>query len=162
MIRGMTEGRPAGFWLRALALAVDFAIFLIVRTSYRALARAVPGASDNDWTHGPLLSLFTLLFAAAYTTVLHALFGQTLGKLVVGIRVLAGDGPPPFGVSLLRFCAYFASVASFGAGYLMAALRRDKRALHDLIAGTRVERVPQTHESAASAPAGPPGGAAAV
>ena len=44
----------------------------------------------------------------------------------------------------------------------MAALRRDKRALHDLIAGTRVERVPQTHESAASAPAGPPGGAAAV
>ena len=162
MIRGMTEGRPAGFWLRALALALDFAIFLIVRTSYRALARAVPGVPDNDWTYGPLLSLFTLLFAAAYTIVLHALFGQTLGKLLVGVRVLAGDGPPPFGVSLLRFCAYFASVASFGVGYLMAALRRDKRALHDLIAGTRVERVPKAHEPTASAPAGPPGGAAAV
>ena len=162
MIRGMTEGRPAGFWLRALALALDFAIFLIVRTSYRALVRAVPGAPADDWTYGPLLSLFTLLFAAAYTIVLHALFGQTLGKLVVGVRVLAGDGPPPLGVSLLRFCAYFASVASFGVGYLMAALRRDKRALHDLIAGTRVERVPHAHESVASVPAGPQGGAAAV
>jgi uncharacterized RDD family membrane protein YckC len=162
MIRGMSEGRPAGFWLRALALALDFAIFLIVRTSYRVLARAVPGAPGDDWTHGPLLSLFTLLFAAAYTIVLHALFGQTLGKLVVGVRVVAGDGPPPLGVSLLRFCAYFASVASFGVGYLMAALRRDKRALHDLIAGTCVERMPKAHESAASAPAGPPGGAAAV
>jgi uncharacterized RDD family membrane protein YckC len=29
-----------------------------------------------------------------------------------------------------------------GVGYLMAGLRRDKRALHDLIAGTRVERLP--------------------
>src|SRR5207244_9479926 len=28
-----------------------------------------------------------------------------------------------------------------GLGYVMAGLRHDKRALHDLIAGTRVERV---------------------
>jgi len=169
MIRGMIEGRPAGFWRRALALALDFAIFFMVRASYRALVRAASGAGD-DWTHGPLLSLFTLLFAGAYTIVLHTLFGQTIGKLVVGIRVLADDGPPPLGVSLLRFCAYFASVASFGVGYLMAALRRDKRALHDLIAGTRVERVPKSEESAAppaarpyaSVPAEPPSGATAV
>lgn len=147
----MIEGRPAGFWLRALALLLDFAIFFIVRASYRALAQVVSGA-PHDWTHGPVLSLFTLLFAGAYTIVLHALFGQTIGKLIVGIRVLAGDAPPPIGVSLLRFCAYFASVASFGVGYLMAALRRDKRALHDLIAGTTVERVPRAEESTAAQP----------
>jgi uncharacterized RDD family membrane protein YckC len=28
-----------------------------------------------------------------------------------------------------------------GIGYLMAGLRTDKRALHDLLAGTRVERL---------------------
>jgi uncharacterized RDD family membrane protein YckC len=33
------------------------------------------------------------------------------------------------------------SSAIFGIGYLMVGLRSDKRALHDLIAGTRVERL---------------------
>jgi uncharacterized RDD family membrane protein YckC len=33
------------------------------------------------------------------------------------------------------------SAVLFGIGYLMAGLRSDKRALHDLIAGTRVERL---------------------
>ena len=139
----MVEGRPAGFWIRAVALALDVAIFFIVQATYGALARRVGGVGlDDAWTLRPLLGLFTLLFAATYTIVLHALFGQTVGKLVVGVRVLAGEEPPPLGTSLLRFGAYFVSLATFGGGYVMAGLRRDKRALHDLIAGTRVEREP--------------------
>jgi uncharacterized RDD family membrane protein YckC len=169
MIRGMDEGRPAGFWIRALALAIDFAIFFLVQVSYGALAHVMLGTRvDEAWTLTPTLWLFTLFFAGAYTIVLHTLFGQTVGKLVVGIRVLAGDAPPPFGTSLLRYCAYFASVASFGLGYVMAGLRRDKRALHDLIAGTRVEWLPEAPapapppaaEPPASAPAPPPGATA--
>jgi len=171
MIRGMIAARPAGFWIRALAFALDVAIFLIVRASYRAVARRFLGvAATDEWTLAPMLGLFTLLFAAAYTIVLHTLFGQTIGKLVVGIRVAADGEPPPFGASLLRFCAYFASLATFGIGYAMAGLRHDKRALHDLIAGTRVERVPTALASAAPpaarppAPAvsGPPSGAAVM
>jgi uncharacterized RDD family membrane protein YckC len=138
----MVEGRPAGFWIRALALALDFVIFFIVQASYGALVRRLWGVGVADaWRLAPLLWLFTLLFAGAYTIVLHALFGQTVGKLVAGVRVLGNGAPPPFGASLLRFFAYFVSIATFGVGYAMAGLRSDKRALHDLIAGTRVERV---------------------
>ncbi len=91
------------------------------------------------------------MFAGAYTTVLHCLAGQTIGKMLVGVRVVAGDdGPPPFGAALLRFVAYFASAAPFTFGFVMAGLRRDKRALHDLIAGTWVEH------SSAPEPAAPP------
>ena len=36
-IRGMVETRPAGFWIRAAALALDFAIFLIVKLSFDLL-----------------------------------------------------------------------------------------------------------------------------
>ena len=67
--------------------------------------------------------------------------GQTLGKAVVGIRVVGTDGALlTFGPAFLRYLASGLSVVPLGFGYLMAALRRDKRALHDLIAGSRVER----------------------
>ena len=90
--------------------------------------------------HG-MTTLFTLIFAGVYVTLLHAGTGQTIGKLVVRAHVVLVDGGPvPVGVSLLRFFAHFVLCFTFGLGYLMAGLRRDKRALHDLIAGTRVER----------------------
>ena len=152
----MVEARAAGFWIRALALAVDFAIFSLVRASYGALAHLAWGTEVQDaWTLAPMLWTFTLLFAAVYMTVLHALFGQTIGKMIVGVRVVVGeDGvPPSFGVSLLRYVAYFASCATLGLGYVMAGLRHDKRALHDLIAGTRVERV--SGPRVGDGPAGP-------
>ncbi len=109
---------------------------------------------------------FTFVFAAVYTTVLHALFGQTIGKMIVGVHVVVGEdgAPPSFGVSILRFVAYFASCATLGLGYAMAGLRHDKRALHDLIAGTRVERVSGPRvvdgsaEPSAEAPASMPSG----
>src|SRR5256886_13771384 len=113
---------------------------------------------------------FTFVFAAAYTTVLHALFGQTVGKMIVGVRVVVGeDGvPPSFGASLLRYVAYFVSSATLGLGYVMVALRHDKRALHDLIAGTRVECVRRALTvdgpagPRAEAAGGPPRGARAA
>ena len=156
MIRGMVETRAAGFWLRALAAALDFGIFALVQASYGALSHLVWSTQVEDaWTLAPMLWTFTLVFAAVYGTVLHALFGQTVGKAIVGIRVVVGEdgAPPSFGVSLLRYVSYFVSCATLGFGYVMAALRHDKRALHDLIAGTRVERLRRAR--VADAPAGP-------
>ena len=144
IIRGMAETHAAGFWLRALAAALDFAILALVQASYGALSHLVWSTQVEDaWTLAPMLWTFTLVFAAVYGTVLHALFGQTVGKAIVGIRVVVGEdgAPPSFGVSLLRYVSYFVSCATLGFGYVMAALRHDKRALHDLIAGTWVERV---------------------
>jgi uncharacterized RDD family membrane protein YckC len=135
--------RPAGFWLRALALAVDGVGFLLAQLALARLARAVWGAStaDDATLHG-IVALFTLLFMAAYTTTLHALNGQTIGKSLVGARVVAADGTPlTAGPAFLRHLAYGASIGSLGFGFLMAGLRRDKRALHDLITGSRVERL---------------------
>ena len=149
----MAKGGPAGFWIRGVALVIDFVIFSLVQTSLTGLARLVGGLdADESMSVAPLVGFFTLLFAALYTSALHAMCGQTIGKMLVRIRVVdVDDGEvPPFGAALLRFFAYFASLATFTAGYLMAGLRRDKRALHDLIAGTRVERMGRP------APAAPP------
>jgi len=44
--------------------------------------------------------------------------------------------PPSLGQSVIRCCAYVISYLTLCAGFLMAGLNREKRALHDLIAGT--------------------------
>jgi len=70
-----------------------------------------------------------------------------------GVGSLRFGPPPALGAALLRFVAYFASAAPFALGFVMAGLRHDKRALHDLIAGTRVERLSR---AAGEEPAPPP------
>ena len=138
----MSEVRPAGFWVRALALVIDVSVLVLVEASFKFAGRRVWGTAGDDATVlSGMTTLFTLIFAAVYVTVLHAGTGQTIGKLVVRAHVVMLDGAPvPVGTSLLRFFAYFVSCFTFGLGYVMAGLRQDKRALHDLIAGTRVER----------------------
>jgi uncharacterized RDD family membrane protein YckC len=146
IIRAMNEVTPAGFWIRALAFVIDVMVLAIVQASYDLAASLVFGADpERSLAVAGTVSLFTVVFAALYTTVLHATAGQTLGKLVTGVRVVALDGdPPPGGAAFLRWLAYFLSFATVGLGFLMAGLRADKRALHDLVAGTRVERVART------------------
>jgi uncharacterized RDD family membrane protein YckC len=150
--------RPAGFWIRTAALVLDVMLFILVHASLSRLGRLLWGPADGG--DGGVL-LFTLLFAIAYTTTLHAVAGQTIGKSLVGVRVVAAaDGARlTVGPALLRHLAYVLSLLPLGFGFWMAGLRRDKRALHDLIAGSRVERLPSRRRASRRAvPARPPVG----
>jgi uncharacterized RDD family membrane protein YckC len=142
----MDEPRPGGFWIRAASALADFGVFFIVQVSlgYVAALAAGPGV-DEIPGFLPLVWAFTLLFAALYTTALHARAGgQTLGKMLMGVHVTGVDGRPlSVGAAFLRFLGYFASLGCFGMGFVMAGLRRDKRALHDLLAGSSVVRGPR-------------------
>jgi uncharacterized RDD family membrane protein YckC len=153
--------RPAGFWIRAGALVIDVVVFALVQASFRVLVRMLIGPdSGGDGAPQPSVFFFTLLFTAAYTTVLHTIAGQTIGKSLTGIRVVGTDGALlTAGPALLRYLAYYISAIPLGFGFLVAALRRDKRALHDLIAGSRVERLPRRRPVARRAgPVRPPAG----
>ena len=154
----MITTRPAGFWIRTVAALLDFALFGFVKLSLGVLAARV-WRTELDAPGGVqgLITVCTMLFAAFYTIVLHAFEGQTVGKLLVGARVVGLDGePPPLGASILRYFAYAVSLLPFGVGFIMAGLRSDRRALHDLLAGTRVERharsVPPPPSAAAPEP----------
>jgi len=62
--------------------------------------------------------------------------------MALQIRVVSMDGGPlSFGQSVGRYFATFLSALILGIGFVMAGVRSDKRALHDLLAGTRVEHV---------------------
>lgn len=146
--------QPAGFWIRAVAAALDFAFIFTVQFSLGFVARRIWGAAIEVAALLPVMvGVFTMAFTVLYATLLHALPGQTLGKMVVGVRVVATDGAPlGVGAALLRYLAYFLSAAAVGLGFLMAGLRRDKRALHDLLAGSRVERPAVPHRTTPRVP----------
>jgi uncharacterized RDD family membrane protein YckC len=132
---------PAGFWVRLVAFAIDLVVIGIAQLVLQVIAAARLG----DRALGAV-GFFTFVFAVAYPTVLHAIAGQTLGKLAMRVRVVALDGGPlPLGASFLRAVVFWAALAlTFGIGHIVGGLRKDKRAFHDLVAGSRAERLPRS------------------
>ena len=76
-------------------------------------------------------------YFVAFTTM-----GQTLGKMVAGVRVLAddSDNAPDLGRSVLRAAVWLVLALPVGLGLLSATFSPDRRGLHDRFAGTRVVR----------------------
>ena len=67
--------------------------------------------------------------------------GQTLGKMLAGIKVVSTEplSPPDFGRAFIRELVWLVLAAPVGLG-LLTVLSRDRREVHDRFAGTRVVR----------------------
>lgn len=115
-----------GFWVRGGALVLDLLALWAV-----GLALAASGV--------PYAGAFGMLAQIAYNAAMIAVYGQTLGKMAAGARVVALDGSAVGpGPAVVRALAQYVSGLILGLGYLIAAFRKDKRALHDFAASTRV------------------------
>jgi uncharacterized RDD family membrane protein YckC len=68
--------------------------------------------------------------------------GRTLGKLLMGLTIVNVDGSyvTPAGIIRRNLLGYALTVLTFGVGFLISAVSKSGRALHDLIAGTIVVR----------------------
>lgn len=65
--------------------------------------------------------------------------GQTVGKWVMGLRVVGADGqPPPLGRAMIRFAGYLLSAAPLYLGFVWVLFDDDRRAWHDRLARTWV------------------------
>jgi uncharacterized RDD family membrane protein YckC len=139
----LAAGRAAGFWIRGVAVFIDGLFLLAAGFAVEVLIHAIFGeAADDSAVLRAANRAFEVVFGALYGILFHWLWGQTFGKMAMRIRVVMLDGTPlALGVSALRYLGSLVSALLFGIGYLMAGIRADKRALHDLIAGTRVEHV---------------------
>jgi uncharacterized RDD family membrane protein YckC len=147
----------AGFWRRLLAFALDLVLLLPLLTGFGLLAVRLAGLPlPRSAQFGPDLALELLLsgnLAALATLGLSALLGfiyffifqatsgQTLGKRLLGLRVLASSGalPGPWR-AILRTLGYCASGLLLLLGFVWIGFDREKRGLHDFIAGTYVIR----------------------
>ncbi len=117
----------AGFWIRFTAYIIDAIILLIVGVVLAIAAGGTTGA------------VLQFVVGILYTVGFWTAQGATPGKMAVGIEITTVDGEPiDFGPALLRYIGYLASAIILLIGFLMIAFTREKRGLHDYIAGTVV------------------------
>jgi uncharacterized RDD family membrane protein YckC len=84
--------------------------------------------------------LFQFLMAMVVLVFWKRWAGATPGKKMMGIEVVSIDGATALSNQqiLTRYIGYIASTLPLLLGFVMIAFRSDKRALHDLLAGTAV------------------------
>ena len=137
------RGDHAGFASRFIAFVVDcvlsIAVFELVLAAASFAASVLTGTSIH-WNRG---NLWVVLAFFAWQFVYYAYFwtasGKTPGMMLLGVQVVGQDGSQ-VGTrrGLVRTLAFPLSFLLLGLGFLGILLRRDRRALHDVIAGTAV------------------------
>lgn len=133
-------GRPAGPVARLLGFLVDSALVSVLFSLMVTLARsAVELFSSRTLStngHELLWSGVFLSWWFVYLWVCLVIAGRTPGKALVGTRVVAVDGRPlSAGRAAVRVVVFPLSFV-LGLGFLLGVVRRDRRALHDLVAGS--------------------------
>jgi uncharacterized RDD family membrane protein YckC len=155
---GATQFEYGGFWIRALASILDSMIlavanYILQLVVWRPLlpsSQIHPGVPPVEilramWGAAGIAALVNMAINCCYEAFFVAKLGATPGKMALGLKVVRPDGGP---VDLGRaFGRYFAKILStmiLGIGYIMAGFDSEKRALHDMICGTRVVKLSET------------------
>ncbi len=129
----------APFFLRCAALFIDYMVLLALPVVWLIFSKFFGDSAVNLSISGTVW-LFVLI-AWVMNFVLFPLFrGQTTGKMIAGITILRTDGTPlRLGTILVRnVVGYLLTTLTVGIGFLIAAVNKNGRSLHDLIAGTIV------------------------
>ena len=146
------EMRWAGFFRRLCAFVVDLLVVALLTALMGTMAYVgyKVGLSAHDrsisWSNaGPLRSLLTLGWVGLttlYFVVFHGMEGKTVGKWLLGLRVVGtGQRPISYRRALLRWIGTVGlGTASFGLAFLWILWQREKRGWHDLLARTWVAR----------------------
>jgi uncharacterized RDD family membrane protein YckC len=124
-----------GFWKRFVASLLDTLVVVLVALpvlKIYALSLGAPG----QYAEFVVETVLELVLVVA----LWVSFGATPGKMLFGARVVdsVSGKKPGWGQSLVRYLAYYVSIAPVGLGFLWIAWDRKKQGFHDKIAGTVV------------------------
>lgn len=150
----------ASFWIRFAAHLIDF---ILLNAFEFAVEYALQGlvflvrkfllhetVTFSDSVHPLLEQGFEIIFGLMITYYYYVPYqlkkATTIGKKLFSLYVVnADDGKPmTHAQAVKRMLSYGLSYLIAGCGFLMAAFHPEKRALHDLIAGTVVIRRART------------------
>jgi len=154
------EGNYAGFWIRFLAsfldtlflaLPVGIVIYFLSNgnwfdfTQYQQNIQMAMSGNLHALDNQPHTSFKWEFLFEISVLVVTILFwdnwrGATPGKKFLHVKIVDAKTLEDITnkQAITRSLAYIPSALLFGIGFFMIALRKDKRGLHDLIAGTAV------------------------
>jgi uncharacterized RDD family membrane protein YckC len=138
-VRNALEVKYAGFWMRFWAYLLDLLVIgsingIVVYPIFRAL-----NLSLNDANMFAPVSIVTAIIFYAYFVLMTRFFGQTLGKMVFGLRVISlNEQSLSWGAIVFREW-----IGRFISGtiiilYVVVGFLPKKQGIHDLFADTTV------------------------
>jgi len=141
--RAAASGEDASLAARFLAVTLDVLLLSAIDLFVVYLTLQFCGVTVQEIGLLPKAPLLGFLFVqnCGYL-VAFTVGGQTLGKMALGIKVVAEDAAEPLdlGRSVRRTLLWWILAIPAGLGFLTALFTRDHRGLHDRLAGTRVVR----------------------
>src|SRR5437762_1520237 len=130
--------RAAVFSLRIAAFCIDYMLVMAVPVIWLLSSKffgegANANISNTVWLFVVIVWLIDFLLLPLFR-------GQTFGKMLAGITMVKTDGTPVRLGSLLRrnIIGYLLTVITPGIGFLISAVNKTGRSLHDYVAGTVV------------------------
>ena len=131
--------RFAGFWMRFWAYLLDLIVIgsidrILINPLFRAL-----GLELTELSMFAPVTIASAITFYGYFILMTKYFGQTLGKMAFGLKVvnLKGDGLSWSTIIFREWIGRFISTTVF-IGYLIVAFLPKKQGLHDLFTDTTV------------------------
>ncbi len=142
-VASLTETPSLG--TRVGAGAIDAALLITLDAAILFLTLRVTGLSNSldDIRVLPPVPFvgFLALLAFSYVATFTVAGGQTVGKMLMNLRVIGDNGRPIDAAGgMLRAAGCMLVPITFGLSYVPVLVTSDHRALHDRLAGTRVVR----------------------
>lgn len=150
------KGHYAGFVTRLMAFIIDILVISIsigimlgtvnlvlgfFNIDVRQISSGTVGLSE--FANAVVIFLtsfsFTFLVSMAYTMFFWMVAGKTIGKAVMGVRVIGPKGARmTLGRSFRRYIGYWISAIPLFMGYFWVLVNDERHSWHDTIAGTSV------------------------
>jgi uncharacterized RDD family membrane protein YckC len=138
---GHTAGKPV-WGRRVIAALIDVAVLIVPLVLIIGVMVPQPQTTDAQFARHVGVFVFLSLGGLAYAIGMESSSRQaTLGKLAVGAIVTdKTGGKPTLGAIIMRntLGKLVSGLTPFYISYLMGLARKDRRCLHDLMAGTMV------------------------
>lgn len=134
-----------GLIFRLAAAAIDLVIVLAAVGIFALVGWLISGANLDPLRTivrlGWAFNVLFVLLAAGYFTYMHGAYGQTLGKRLLGLKVLTTHGKElGFLTAFFRFTMACFAAAGLGIGILWMGLDANKQGWHDKLSRTVVLR----------------------
>lgn len=129
-----------GFWRRYVAAVIDGIIVGVVTSPFGMTFNQTVTNGTSTTSESSSNSIVPFIISFAYIIFfLVKQNGQTIGKKIMGLRVVKEDGQPvDLATAVTRYFSYLLSAAVLCLGLISAAFNPKKQGWHDKIANTYV------------------------
>ncbi|RDW20901.1 RDD family protein [Oceanobacillus chungangensis] len=134
--------RYAGFWIRFWAYLADLVIVFSINGILLSPLKFIDGGKPIELGYWTLAGLISVLVLYLYFLLMTKYYGQTLGKMIFGIKVIRKDlkalqwSDIVFRELVGRFFYRVIFIAQLL--YIVVAFDGKKQGIHDMISDTRV------------------------